>query len=179
MTKITSLRATLALGRRSSSSVCQPTGQYSEQIVNTIDEKSPRVLARLTGLFALVEALTAMQFYSGVDSSPETAAPKMSHLRHKRQVGGRGHLSGGNCIRSILPAALESDKVIKPDQTPRSEAGARAECSTVVIGVHLHAGRTRDRHRRSGSTAKRHIQNGRAGHGAREREEKTRVSLPV
>src|SRR6476661_5475329 len=23
-----------------------------------------------------------------------------SHLRHKRQVRGRGHLSGGNCIRS-------------------------------------------------------------------------------
>jgi hypothetical protein len=47
-----------------------------------------------------------------------------------------------------------------------------AERGTIVIGVGLDASRARDPHRRGGA-AEKHIQDGRAGHGAREREEKT------
>src|ERR1700674_5379399 len=100
-------------------------------------------------------------------------APKMSHLFHERQVPVTRHLRGGNRVhRRIFTAAREADIVIKSDRTIRSEAAARAERGTVVIGVDLDASRTRDPHRRGG-TAEKHIQDGRAGHGAREREEST------
>src|SRR5580704_14915419 len=99
------------------------------------------------------------------------AAPKMAPLLHERQVNVMRHLRGGNPAHPrIFTAAPEADKVIKSDGTIRSGAGANAEPGTVVIGVDLDAGGTRDPHGRGG-TAEEHIQDGRAGHGAREREE--------
>src|SRR3979490_1487018 len=101
------------------------------------------------------------------------AATKMSHLFRERKVPGTRHLRGGNpAHRRIFTAAREADIVIKSDPTIRSQAATRTELGIVVIGVGLDACRTRDPHRRGG-TAEKHIQDGRARHGAREREEST------
>ena len=70
----------------------------------------------------------------------------------------------------MITAARRSDKVVEADRTIRSQASASAERCTVVIGVSLDASRTGDPHRRNG-TAEKHIQHGRARHGARERKE--------